>query len=105
MNGTSRSRNSAGSRTVMVAESSALAAAGHLALIASAMRAAEVKSGLWSSRRSVPSWTKIAGISRSTIAPLLITPTVGWFFCTLAPPAPPEPPRNPPIVTAPCATA
>ena len=38
-------------------------------------------------------------------APPLIVPTVGWFFCTVAPPAPPAPPMNPPRASGPCATA
>ena len=51
------------------------------------------------------SCTNWVGIARSTMAPLLMAPTVGWFFCTVAPPGPPVPPRNPPIATGPWATA
>ena len=38
------------------------------------------------------SCTNDGGIALSTMAPLLITPTVGWFFWTVAPR--PRPPRR-----------
>ena len=55
----------------------AVAASGKAALTASAKRLAEVKSGLNSWKEMAPSRTVSAWISRSTIAPLLMTPTVG----------------------------
>ncbi len=49
--------------------------------------------------------TMCAGISRSTSAPLIMVPTVGWFLVTLAPPPPLGPAENPPTASGPWATA
>ena len=64
----------------MVFESLATAVFGKTRLMASAMRAAEVKSASRSMRFMDPLLTIWVGISRSTIAPFGMVATVGWFF-------------------------
>ena len=69
---------------------------------AAATREAVVKSALDRERLMLPLVPKSSSTVRSTMAALGESPTVGKFFCTRFPPLPA---MNPPVETAPWATA
>ena len=88
MNSISLGCSGGGTATATVDGSTALARVPRPApLTAWASRTAVVKSDCWSTS-TTEAGSSAAGTSRSTTAPFGTRPTVGWFFCTVSPPAP-----------------
>ncbi len=105
MNSMVREANEGGTATLTTPEFSARAgdasAVANFRLTASTIRADVVKSDWRSCRCTIPLGAT-EGAGRSTVPPLGLRPTVGWFtVCEV----PPRPATNPPVTTGPCATA